>query len=66
MIELKIEKNISDQVLEELSNVEKLLDERISELHEVPGGMQSRHAFILYRDELFKARIKLRDNLNLA
>jgi hypothetical protein len=38
-----------DNALYELDELLKLLTERISDLHEVKGGMQARHAYVLYR-----------------
>lgn len=48
------------QVIEDL---EKLLTERIADLHEVRGGMQSRHAYCYYRKLLWEAKYIMRDNL---
>lgn len=38
-----------------LKQLEKLLDERITDLHEVKGGMQARHAYIYYRKLVWEA-----------
>ena len=46
-----------------ISDLEKLLDERIVDLHEVRGGMQSRHAYCYYRKLLWEAKYIMRDNL---
>lgn len=46
-----------------ISDLERLLDERISDLHEVRGGMQSRHAYCYYRKILWEAKYIMRDNL---
>jgi hypothetical protein len=62
----KINKEKADNILDELNEVERLLDERISDLHEVKGGMQARHAYVLYRNKLLYARCDLRDSLKPA
>jgi hypothetical protein len=46
-----------------ISDLEKLLDERVVDLHEVRGGMQSRHAYCYYRKLLWEAKYIMRDNL---
>jgi hypothetical protein len=51
------------EIIEILKECETLLTERISDLHEVKGGMQARHTFILYRQFVFRAYMDLRDNL---
>jgi len=49
--EEKIKEAIS--ILEELST---LMDERISDLYQVKGGMQSRHAYCYYRKHVWEAK----------
>lgn len=46
-----------------IAELQKLLDERIVDLHEVRGGMQSRHAYCYYRKLLWEAKDIMRDNL---
>lgn len=49
-----------DQVIidaiEELDELEKLLTERISDMYEIKGMMQARHAYILYRQKVWNVR----------
>jgi len=52
----EIDKAKLDIALKKMYQLENLLDERISDLHEVKGGMQSRHAYIFYREKLKEAR----------
>lgn len=49
--EEKIKEAIS--LLDELS---KLMDDRISDLHQVKGGMQARHAYCYYRKYVWEAK----------
>jgi hypothetical protein len=47
------EKELKD-IISEIKELEKLLTERIQDLHEIKGMMQARHAYILYRDRLWQ------------
>ena len=49
---------------ETLNELSKMLTDRISDLHEVKGGMQARHAYSYYRAKAWKAEYILRDILN--
>lgn len=59
----EISSDKADNILSELDELEKLLNERVADLHEIKGMMQARHAYIFYRNTLMNARIKLRDSL---
>ncbi len=39
-----------------LAELETLLTDRISDLHQVKGGMQSRHAYCYYRKHVWDAK----------
>ena len=52
----KIEKDKVKEALDEMDILENLLTERISDLYEVQGGMQSRHAYLYYRHILNTAK----------
>ena len=62
-MEYKIENEKVEDFFEIINNLEKLLTERISDLYEVKGGMQARHAYILYRKLLWEAKYLMKDNL---
>ena len=49
-----------DSALEILDDLSKLLDDRISDLYQIKGGMQSRHAYMFYRDKVWSAMSELR------
>lgn len=51
--------NSSHQVIEMINDLEKLLTERIEELHKVQGMQQARHAYIFYRNSLDDIKRKL-------
>ena len=52
-----------DNALELLDDLSKLLDDRIEDLYQVKGGMQSRHAYMFYRDKVWAAREELRNGI---
>ena len=56
------DKNVQD-FNEIIDSLEKLLTERITELHEVKGAMQSRHVFVFYRTLLWEAKYEIRDSI---
>lgn len=62
-MDYKIENGKVKDFFEVVDDLEKLLTERISDLHEVRGGMQSRHAYCYYRKLLWDAKYLMRDNL---
>lgn len=45
---------------EEIRELDKLLTDRISDMHDVKGYMQARHAYVLYRERLWKIRDEFR------
>ena len=59
----EIEKQKVDDFFEDMKDLEKLLTERISDLHDVQGCMQARHAYMFYRKTLWDAGNELKDNL---
>jgi hypothetical protein len=59
----KIENEKVKDFFDVVDDLEKLLMERISDLREVKGDVQARHAFILYRKLLWEAKYLMRDNL---
>jgi len=62
-MEYKIENEKVKDFFKVVDDLEKLLTDRIIDLHEVKGGMQGRHAYILYRKLLWEAKYLMRDNL---
>jgi hypothetical protein len=48
------------EAYETLEDLSKFLDDRISDLHNVKGGMQSRHCYIFYRSHVWDAMSKLK------
>jgi len=65
-MEYKIDKEKILELKDDFEELEKLLTERISDLHNVQGGIQARHAYIFYRKELRGVRSLLFDNLKVV
>ena len=59
----KIKENNVKEFFSIVKDLEDRLTERISDLSNVKGGMQSRHAYIYYRSLLYEAKYIIRDNL---
>lgn len=60
-MEVKLDTKKLDNALEILDDLSKLLDDRISDLYQVKGGMQSRHAYMFYRDKVWNAISELKE-----
>lgn len=61
---LKIESSDLKEVIELMNNLEDLLTEQISDLHEIKGMMQTRHTYIYYRSLLMQAENKLKNSIS--
>lgn len=59
----EIENQKAKELLEKVVEFEKLLTERIVELHEIKGMMQARHAYIFYRKLLWEIKELFESNL---
>ena len=62
-MEVKLDTKKLDNALEILDDLSKLLDDRISDLYQVKGGMQSRHAYMFYRDKVWNAISELKEGI---
>lgn len=60
------EKKALNDAYENLNELDKLLTERVGDLHEVKGGKQARHAYIFYRKLVWDAKHKLEKFLRLS
>lgn len=59
-IKMTKQQNINEAI-EELRELENLLTQRIVYLHEIKGMMQARHAYVFYRQYVFKAMELLKE-----
>lgn len=62
-MKVTIEAKKLDNALELLDDLSKLLDDRISDLYQIKGGMQSRHAYMFYRDKVWNAIDELKNGI---
>ena len=62
-MEVKLDTKKLDNALEILDDLSKLLDDRISDLYQVKGGMQSRHAYMFYRDKVWNVISELKQGI---
>jgi hypothetical protein len=51
---------ILDNVFEDLEFLSRLMDDMISDMHNVKGGQQARHSYMLYREYVWKIRAALK------
>ena len=56
---IKVNENTFKNVIGDLDFLTKLLDDRISDLHNVKGGQQARHSYMLYRKYLWEIKAEL-------
>lgn len=59
----QIEKKVVNSIMIQMDDLEKLLTERVADLHEIKGMMQARHAYIFYRTKLWDLRNEFTDSL---
>jgi len=59
----EIKKNKIENILDEIKELEKLLTDRIVDLHQIKDGTQSRHAYILYRNLLLDIKTLFLDSI---
>ena len=52
-----------DIVFEDLDFLSRLMDDMVSDLHNVKGGQQARHSYMLYREYMWKIKAELKKGL---
>jgi hypothetical protein len=55
--------NTLNDVFEDLNFLSKLMDDLISDLHNVKGGQQARHSYMLYREYMWKLKADLKKGI---
>ena len=50
-------------VFEDLEFLSRLMDDMISDLHNVKGGQQARHSYMLYRGYMWKLKADLKKGI---
>jgi hypothetical protein len=52
-----------DIVFEDLDFLSRLMDDMVSDLHNVKGGQQARHSYMLYREYMWKIKAELKKGI---
>ena len=52
-----------DVVFEDLDFLSRLMDDMVSDLHNVKGGQQARHSYMLYREYMWKIKAELKKGI---
>jgi hypothetical protein len=52
-----------DNVFEDLDFLSRLMDDMISDMHNVKGGQQVRHSYMLYREYMWKMKAELKKGI---
>ena len=50
-------------VFEDLEFLSRLMDDMVSDLHNVKGGQQARHSYMLYREYMWKLKADLKKGI---
>jgi hypothetical protein len=50
-------------VFEDLDFLVRLMDDMVSDLHNVKGGQQTRHSYMLYREYMWKIKAELKKGI---
>ncbi len=56
------EENLNN-VFEDLDFLSRLMDDMVSDLHNVKGGQQARHSYMLYREYIWKIKADLKKGI---
>jgi hypothetical protein len=60
---VNISKDTLDNVFEDLEFLSRLMDDMISDMHNVKGGQQVRHSYMLYREYMWKMKAELKKGI---
>ena len=52
-----------DIVFEDLDFLSRLMDDMVSDLHNVKGGQQARHSYMLYREYMWRIKAELKKGI---
>jgi hypothetical protein len=50
-------------VFEDLDFISRLMDDIVSDMHNVKGGQQARHSYMLYREYMWKIKAELKKGI---
>jgi hypothetical protein len=60
---VNMSKDTLDNVFEDLEFLSRLMDDMISDMHNVKGGQQVRHSYMLYREYMWKMKAELKKGI---
>ena len=60
---VNMSKDTLDNVFEDLDFLSRLMDDMISDMHNVKGGQQVRHSYMLYREYMWKMKAELKKGI---
>jgi len=59
----KVSEDALNTVFEDLDFLSRLMDDLISDLHNVKGGQQARHSYMFYRESMWKIKADLKKGI---
>ena len=60
---VNMSKDTLNNVFEDLDFLSRLMDDMISDMHNVKGGQQVRHSYMLYREYMWKMKAELKKGI---
>jgi hypothetical protein len=60
---VNMSKDTLDNVFEDLEFLSRLMDDMVSDLHNIKGGQQARHSYMLYREYMWKIKAELKKGI---
>ena len=60
---VNVDENTLKNVFEDLDFLSRLMDDMISDMHNVKGGQQVRHSYMLYREYMWKMKAELKKGI---
>ena len=61
---VNMSKDTLDNVFEDLDFLSRLMDDMVSDLHNVKGGQQARHSYMLYREYMWRIKAELKKGIH--
>jgi hypothetical protein len=61
---VNMDENTLNNVFEDLNFLSRLMDDMVSDLHNVKGGQQTRHSYMLYREYVWRIKAELKQGIH--
>ena len=62
---VNVDENTLKNVFEDLDFLSRLMDDMVSDMHNVKGGQQARHSYMLYREYMWRMKSNLRKGIQM-